>query len=80
MAAFWWVSPTSDKELGNMELCVLPTANGMKLPVLKNTKQIPPFTRLWKWQESTHVPTSSSFRADKPESPEAQPAKARKKS
>ncbi len=45
VAAFWWVSQTHDKSLANV---VMENAmsNGVGVPVLKNSIDIPPYSKL----------------------------------
>jgi hypothetical protein len=58
MAAFWWVGTTNDKEFANMELQQM-TANGMKIPIMKNCQVIKPFTRLMKFSPLAAAPIST---------------------
>ena len=48
IAAFWWVGTVNKEEEANMELQEL-SVMGMKLPIMKNIKAIPPSTRLLKY-------------------------------
>ena len=48
IAAFWWVSTTPDKKLANMALESI-TQNGIAVPVLKNTCELPRYSRLYVW-------------------------------
>ena len=66
MAAFWWVSVTPNKELVNMELRDS-EVNGVLVPVLRNTKMVPPFTRLYKFQPSAPFKSSSLQPANEPQ-------------
>ena len=48
LAVFWWVSTTPDKKLANMALESI-TQNGIAVPVLKNSCDLPPYSRLYVW-------------------------------
>ena len=48
VAAFWWVSTTTDKKLANMEMTKM-IQDGVTVPVLKNSVDLPPWTKLCIW-------------------------------
>ena len=46
VSAFWWVCQTHDKKLVNVALDAA-TQNGVSVPLLKNTVDLPPWSKLW---------------------------------
>ncbi len=48
VAAFWWVSSTTDKKQANMALTSV-TQNGVEVPVLKNIIDVSPKSKLYMW-------------------------------
>ena len=45
IAAYWWIDTTGDRKLANMEISY-EEKNGVTVPVMTNTIEIPPFTSL----------------------------------
>ena len=79
MAAFWWVATTSDKDDANMEMHQI-SVNGCKIPIMKNSKAIPPCTKLRKFQAAPAVVKASSLTIVPTASAEKPPAKKARKS
>ena len=48
VAAFWWISQTSDKKLANMALEYV-NHNGLELPMMRNTVDLAPSSKLYIW-------------------------------
>ena len=59
IVAFWWVATTPDKALANMRLEHVTVNGGMKVPVLKNTQVIKPFSKLLKFQAAAAAMSTS---------------------
>ena len=76
IVAFWWVATTPDKALANMRLEHVTVSGGMKVPVLKNTQVIKPFSKLLKFQAAAAAMSTSLQLL--PE--EGEPAKKKRKS
>ena len=49
VAAFWWVAATSDKKEANMAMEYV-NQSGIQIPVLKNTVDLAPHTKLCMWK------------------------------
>ena len=75
IVAFWWVATTPDKALANMRLEHVTVSGGMKVPVLRNTQSIKPFSKLLKFQAAAAAMSTSLQLL--PE--EGEPAKKKKK-
>ena len=50
LAAFWWVAEKSNKREANMEI-EFKEVKGHKIPILRNTMELAPFTQLVKYVE-----------------------------
>ena len=79
IGAFWWVATTSDKDDANMEMHQM-SVNGCKIPIMKNSKAIPPVTKLRKFQATHVVVKASSLKIVPKESAEKPFAKKARKS
>ena len=80
IAAFWWVATTSDTDLVNMELAHVTVSGGMKVPVLKNTQLIKPFSKLWKFQAAAAKTTSLELLPQAKPETEGEPDNKKRKS
>jgi len=61
ICAYFWVATTSSKDDANMEAGHVTASNGVKVPVLKNSKVIPPYTKLAKYVEPQVVQKTSTL-------------------
>ena len=71
IAAFWWVAEKSNKKEANMEI-EFKEVKGNKIPILRNTMELAPFTQLVKY---VHVPVKNV----QPLNPDEPMKKARKR-
>ena len=71
LAAFWWVAEKSNKREANMEI-EFKEVKGKKIPILRNTMELAPFTQLVKY---VHVPVKNV----QPLNPDEPKKKARKR-
>jgi hypothetical protein len=60
IAAFWWVGNTDDNKQANMSWTTV-TKNGISVPMLTNSVEIQPFTKLSKYRKTEPVPDKSSM-------------------
>ena len=78
ICAYFWVATTSSKDDANMEAGHVTASNGVKVPVLKNSKVIPPYTKLAKYVEPEVVQKKSTFIAAVSSSPTPAAKRSRK--
>jgi len=71
VCAYYWVTTTTSKDDANMEVGHVTASNGVKVPVLKNSKVIPPYTKICRYvapavinQVSSLQPAADNGEAD----------------